>query len=314
MHASGDEVLVLQMLGDDHVGHRVEQRHVRARARGEMHLREVRQLDRARVDHDQPGTAADGLPDARADDRMVLGRVGAAHENGPRRLDIVEGVGGRARPEHRLERRGARRVADAGAAVDVVGADDDPRELLREVVLFVGRAGGAKDADAVGSESPSQVAEPLRDEIERLVPRRHSPRVALPDQRIHHAIGSRGEVEGVAALHAHVAPADGRGLDGCHLRDRAIARADLQLAAGPAVRARRARPDRRRPPREHGRILERAARTGVDTRTATHATALGERRAIRANAGFAAPLPDAPHRLSLQLVADAHAAVAVDAP
>ena len=68
-----------------------------------------------------------------------------------RALDVVERAGRGAGAEHRGQRGRARRVADARAAVDVVGAEHDARELLREVVVLVGRARRAEHADRVGA-------------------------------------------------------------------------------------------------------------------------------------------------------------------
>jgi hypothetical protein len=124
-----------------------------------MHARNPRQFGLARIDDHQVGLSAQHLlADTGADDRVALERVGADHEDGAGLLDVVEAVGGGARPQHRLERLGARRVADPRATVDVVCAEDDPRELLGEIVLLVRGARGAEDADRLW---PMVITNPL---------------------------------------------------------------------------------------------------------------------------------------------------------
>jgi hypothetical protein len=85
-------------------------------------------------------------------------------------LDVVERVRRQTGAKRPLERRRARRVADARAAVDVVRPDDGACEFLREVVLLVRRACGPKDPDAIGAIAIDQRAEPLGDEPTRFVP------------------------------------------------------------------------------------------------------------------------------------------------
>ena len=48
-----DERLVVQALGDDHVHHRVDQRHVRAGLLPQVHVGEFGQLDASRVGDDE---------------------------------------------------------------------------------------------------------------------------------------------------------------------------------------------------------------------------------------------------------------------
>ena len=64
------------------------------------------------------------LEDARAHDRVRLGRVRAGDHDGARLLDVVEAGAGRPRARGRAQGRGGGGMADPGAAVDVVGAQD----------------------------------------------------------------------------------------------------------------------------------------------------------------------------------------------
>ena len=153
-----EELAVAQSLGDDRVRHRVQQRDVRPRPDGEVTGGVVGQLDAPRIDDDQACAATGGLLDSRADDRMVLGRVRARTPGSCGRVSMSsKELVARPAPSMPLQRRGARRVADARAAVDVVGADDRARELLRQVVVLVRRAGRAEHADAVGAVAVDQL-------------------------------------------------------------------------------------------------------------------------------------------------------------
>ena len=143
---------IVQPFLDDRVRHRVQQRNVRARPKLQMQSRVIGQFDPARIDDDQFRPAADRLHDAIADDRMVLRRIGAAHQNRAGQFDVVERIGGGAGSQHELHPGRRRRMADPRAAVDVVGADHDSGEFLGDVVLFVGRPGRPEHADGVRAE------------------------------------------------------------------------------------------------------------------------------------------------------------------
>jgi len=164
-----------------------------------------RQLDSPRVDDNQRRAPPDRLLDAGADDRMVLRRVRAADEDRPGDFDVVERVRAEACAERVLQRRGAWRMTDARAAIDVVGAQHDARELLREVVLLVGRARRSQHADAVGSVAGHQIAKPRRCERQGLVPRGAPPLAAGANHRIQNAIVGANELERVPAFHAEMA-------------------------------------------------------------------------------------------------------------
>ena len=136
---------------DNRAGHRIEQRHVRARLQRQMNVRVMRQLDFARIDDDQFRAAQNRLLDARADDRMVFRRVGPAEEKCARLLDIIERIRSRAGAEHRFHRRGGRRMTDARATIHIVCAENNAREFLREIIVLVRPARRAEHAHAVGA-------------------------------------------------------------------------------------------------------------------------------------------------------------------
>ena len=99
-----------------------------------------------------------------------------------------------------------------------------------------------------------------------------------------------------------------------HRDDPAVPGADGHLASRAAVRARRPRPGRSRAERGGARVLQRSGRTRVDTRAATHARALAQVGSVRSHSSLRAAVLHVPDELSLELVADPHASIAIDAP
>ena len=168
--ARRNEVGVDQPFADHRVSQRIQQRDVGARSQLQVQLGLLRQLGATRVDHDQVGTAQRRLANARTHDRVVLGGIGAKHQQCSCALDVVEGAGGGSRAEHRAQRGRARRVAHARAAVHVVGAEHHARELLRQVVVLVGRARRAEHADGVGTVYSEDALQPLGDEARARAP------------------------------------------------------------------------------------------------------------------------------------------------
>ncbi len=75
VHALGEELLVDQVLLDDHVSDGVEERNIGPGSPSQVDVGVVGELDLSRVDHDEVRTAQCRLLDARPDDRMVLRRV-----------------------------------------------------------------------------------------------------------------------------------------------------------------------------------------------------------------------------------------------
>ena len=75
---------------------------------------------------------------------MLFGGIAADEQDAPARGDVAQ-AGGFARMAG--EGAGKGRVVGGALVVDVVGAEHRARELLQQVVLFVGGAVGADDAD-----------------------------------------------------------------------------------------------------------------------------------------------------------------------
>ena len=83
--ALADEGFVDQALGDDDMRDRVEDRDVGSGLQREMivglDVRALDQIDAARIDDDEAGAGAQALLQARGEDRMGVGRIGADHDH-----------------------------------------------------------------------------------------------------------------------------------------------------------------------------------------------------------------------------------------
>ena len=179
-----------------------------------------------------------------------------------RLLDVVERVGRRAGAEHRLERGCARGVAHARATIDVVRAEHDPRELLREVVVLVGGARRSEHADAGRAVTLQQALEVPRDVPDRAASHETSShRPSRADHRAGDAIVGVHEPVRVSTLHAEMPLAHRRVEHRAEPRRFAGRASRRQLAADTAVWARRARPLLRRR-RARARSGPRARRSG----------------------------------------------------
>ena len=83
--ALAHELLVVEALGDDHVGHRVDEGDVGAgqdgQVVGRLDVRAADQVDPPRVGHDQPGALAQPPLHPRGEDGVGVGRVGADQQD-----------------------------------------------------------------------------------------------------------------------------------------------------------------------------------------------------------------------------------------
>jgi hypothetical protein len=86
--ALGDERLVVQPFGDDHVHKAVEERHIGARLELQVVVGAARHVDPPGVGDDQRGAGAHRLLEMDRGDRVRLARVGADDQDRLRRLEI----------------------------------------------------------------------------------------------------------------------------------------------------------------------------------------------------------------------------------
>ena len=139
-----DVGLVDQPLGDDHVRQRVDQGDVGARAQLQvmrrLDMRGADEVDPARVGDDQPGALAQPLLHARGEHRVAVGRVGADDQDDVGMLDRVEILRAGGGAIRGLQAVAGRRVADAGAGVDIVGAQSGSHQFLHQERFLVGAA------------------------------------------------------------------------------------------------------------------------------------------------------------------------------
>jgi hypothetical protein len=139
-----DEGLVDQTLGDDGVCQRVQDRGVGARPQRQvilrLDMRHAHDVGAPRIDHDQLGAGAQPLLHARGEDRVRVGRIGADDQDHVALVDRVEILRARRSAEGGLEAIAGRRMADAGAGIDVVVAETAAHQLLHQVRLLVGAA------------------------------------------------------------------------------------------------------------------------------------------------------------------------------
>ena len=93
-------------------------------------------------------------------------------ELAPLPVSVAEDVGDGAGADPLQEGGHGRGVTQPRAVIDVVGAQGGPHQLLEEVRLLVGALGRAEAGEGAGAVGFLDLAEPPRDEVERLVPGR----------------------------------------------------------------------------------------------------------------------------------------------
>ncbi len=210
--AARERVVVLrEAFRDDDVRERVDDRDVRAgpqlQVLGGLDVRRLHEVDRARVDDDELRALAQAALELRAEHRVAVGRVRADHDDHVRLLHRGEGLGAGGFAERVLEAVAGRRMADAGAGVDVVGQERSAHQLLDEVGLLVGAARGGDAAHRVAAVLLLDAAELARRVLEGLFPAHFAPgiRDARADHRLRDAVLVGRVAVGEASLDAGVA-------------------------------------------------------------------------------------------------------------
>ena len=192
--AFGEVVEIDEILGDDDVGE-AEQKHEVA-ARGGLHVQSHATIGEPRGggvpgvdDHEAAGGSGSlQVPDER---RHGLRHVGSENQNGVGRVELLDRE---RQPPVEAEgpvagRRGARH-AESAVVVDAAGAKRHPGEFSELVGLLVGEAASAEDADRVGPELGTGLAQLGRDQVECVTPGgRLEGSIRLPQQRFEDAVG-----------------------------------------------------------------------------------------------------------------------------
>ena len=155
---------------DDLARHRVGERDVAADVEAHPHVGPLGGRGPPRIDHVEPRAVPDPLQQMVEPDRVRLARVRSPEEDDVRLLDFAVGARASTRSEHRRQTDDARRVSGPVATVDVVGAERDAGELLRQEVHLVGGLRAAEDPERVRAARVDVAAEALGRAVERLVP------------------------------------------------------------------------------------------------------------------------------------------------
>jgi hypothetical protein len=247
---------------------------------------------------------------------MGVARIGADHDDDVGPLDRLEGLRAGRFAQRLLEPVAGRRMADAGAGIDVVVAESRAHQLLHQVVLFVGAAAGDDGADRVAAVLLLDAAELARGVGQRLLPRHFAPGVAClgADHRTRDAVRVRRIAPGEAALDAGVALV-GAALPGRHHAHHLIAlHFGVEAAADTAIGASRRHAAFGLTLFDDGLFHQCRRRTGLDAGAAGNTIRLHEGLALpRRDARTKAAAGDGDGEAALLLLAGAHAAVADDA-
>ena len=238
VHARGDELLVHESVADHDVQEGVVHGHVGAGAELQVHVGPAGELDGARVGHDEPRPVTHGGLHLESRDGMSFGGVRTRDENHVVFGDLIERIGEGTGAHGQVERRNRRGVAEPGAVVDVVGLQGRAGELLEQVVLLVGALGGRIDRHRVGAIRVAVVRQPLRSQIEGLVPARAPPAAlaagADSNEGMRETVLVLRVVPAVAALDAEPALVDRVIVGRVHVGDSSIADVRREPAANAA--------------------------------------------------------------------------------
>src|SRR5262249_47508037 len=207
-----DELTVLEARGDDLAAHRVGERDVGADVERRPELRPLHRARPARIDGEHPRPVAQAPEQMVKEDRVRLARVRSPEEDQIGLFTFLVRARPPARSEHRRQPGDAGGVSGTVAAVDVVAADDAPRELLGDEVRLVRALRAAEQAERAGAVLIDDLAQAGNGPVERLVPGGRTKLAGLADQRL-------GEPS-IRARHADTPFEPGsRDLSGSFLRD-----------------------------------------------------------------------------------------------
>ena len=273
--ALAHEGFVDEAFGDDDMRQRGEHGDVGAGHQRQMQRLDVRpfhHLGAARIDHDQLGALAQPLLQPRGEHRMGGRRIGADDHDDVGMLDRVEILRAGRGAERRRQAVAGRRMADAGAGVDIVVAEAAADQLLHQIGFFIGAAGRGDAADGVAAVFLLDALELGGGEIERFVPRHFAPGIGdvLADHRLEDALLVGGVAPGEAALDAGMAAIGLAVLVRHHAHDFLAAHFRLEGAADAAIGAGRDHGMLGLADLDHGFFRQRRGRAGL------HAGAAGD--------------------------------------
>ena len=169
--AIGDELVIDQILFDDHMRHRAEDRHVRAGLERKPHLGKVHQLDAARIDDDHLRAV---LPHRflhlQRDDGMILARVRTRDDEHIVQHHLRGRVAHRRGTDRLLERNHRPRVTETRAMIHVVRAEQGAIHLLQKIIIFVRGFGAAIDRHRIRAIALVDFAPGYRRRVEGSIP------------------------------------------------------------------------------------------------------------------------------------------------
>ena len=238
-----DEIGIEELLADDDMRHRLENRHIGAWLLSQPQGSEVGQLNLTRVNDDKLGAVfAHSLLQEQADDRVRFGGVAAGDDEGIQVFHLGDAVAHGAGADGQLQACNAAGMAEARAMIDIVGAQDRPHPFLKDKIVFVGGFGAGVGGDAVAAMLRNEARKSLAGEIQRFVPTGFAEvaRLASADERRAQAARVGSEIQPEAAFHAEIAiirRGVKRRFNAINLPLRDL---QLHLAANAAIRASRA--------------------------------------------------------------------------
>ncbi len=168
--------------------------------------------------------------------RMALRRIAADDQYQACVLNVADGAGIATVPDCAKQPRGRRRLAIAGAVIDVIRTDHGARQFLHQIALFIGALRRRNERERVWTVLRFNLSEFTCHQIESLVPTGLAEPVALTDQRCGQTIRIIDIVPTELAFDAGGDPVR-RPIRRFHLKDVAVLGPYIEAATHAAIRA-----------------------------------------------------------------------------
>ena len=327
--AAGDEVLVDQAFGHDHMHHRVEQGDIGVSLELQEVIGHPCHVRAARIADDELCAALDRVLDPGRRHRVIDGGIGADDQHQLGLGHIHHRIRDRARADafEQGDDRGG--VAKPGAMVDVVAAETGANQLLEQISLFIAALGRTEAGQRTLAMLVTDVPELAACELERFFPTRFAENVEhmlgvhreiaglrhilAPDQRHRQPMRMVGVIEAVAALDAKPCMV-GRAVAPVDEEDLVVLDVIGQLAADAAERAERIHLFVRDDQRDFACRHQGTRRTGLHAFAAGHASRSAHRVVhVEDDLGLIAAEGHADHVIDLLVATGAQTARALDA-